>query len=175
MNEWGIAKGQGEFTQENVADGGQKVSVNNLRGELSVEWHKDNSEWVQFTNLLCQQIGLVFRDRWAHSVRCNLQCSSMFITHAAAVTICLIAAEQAMATNANATSIAVNEIIEPARHWAVRRLSDKHDHHLIAELWQYRFPLTYSTVALSRNKAVCHAVKSIAASILLAGREAAQE
>lgn len=37
MNVWGIVKGQGEFTQENVADGGQKVSVNNLRGELSVE------------------------------------------------------------------------------------------------------------------------------------------
>lgn len=68
-----------------------------------------------------------------------------------------------MATKANATSIAANEIIEPARHWAVKQLSDKHNHHLIAELWHHWFPLTYHTVAQSRNKAVCHAIESIAA------------
>lgn len=72
MNVCGIAKGQGEFTQENVADGGQKARVNNLKGELSVEWHKDNSELIQFTNLFCQRILLVFREPWAKSVWFNL-------------------------------------------------------------------------------------------------------
>ncbi len=35
MNAQGIEKGQGEFTQQNVADGGQKARVNNLKGELT--------------------------------------------------------------------------------------------------------------------------------------------
>lgn len=65
-----------------------------------------------------------------------------------------------MATKTNAASIAVNEIIEPARDWDVNQSSDRH---LIAELWHHWFPVTHHTVALSRNKAVCHPVKSIAA------------
>lgn len=36
MNARGIAKGQGEFTQQYVADGGQKARVNNLKGVLTV-------------------------------------------------------------------------------------------------------------------------------------------
>lgn len=36
MNALGIAKGQGEFTQQYVADGGQKPGVNNLKRKLTV-------------------------------------------------------------------------------------------------------------------------------------------
>ncbi len=35
MNAQGIVKGQKEFTQQYVADGGQKARVNNLKGELT--------------------------------------------------------------------------------------------------------------------------------------------
>ena len=48
----GIGKGQGEFTQQYVADGGQQPGVNYLKGgKQAVWWQKDNSEWIQFANL----------------------------------------------------------------------------------------------------------------------------
>lgn len=59
MNAQGIAKGQGKFTQQYVADGGQKPRVNNLKGKLTAWWQKDDSELMSFTNLVCQRVSRV--------------------------------------------------------------------------------------------------------------------
>lgn len=103
---------------------------------------------------------------------CSIQSGFIYIRHTAAgVTNGLhnSCSGSRRAKAANAASIAVHVIIKPARQRAGQQLSDKHNHHLKAELchWiSHWFPLTYRcvhTVAQRSNKAVCHAIKSIAA------------
>lgn len=143
----GIGKGQGEFTRQFVADGGQKLKVNNLKGELTAYWQEDDSGLIHFTNLVCQRISCR-APRAKHDLTfcqlCRVPCSCGFARWLLSKSRCDISG---------------------GKHNNCSRLplSDERSHRLILVLSRLMPPPPRRPVVPRRNKAVCHAINSIVA------------